>query len=63
MSYRAVRKGSTLDVRCDEVAYTYHLANGEVCTHQGKGLGARPTAEAVLVDLQARFPVGSGRPS
>ena len=63
VSYRAVRKWSTLDVRCDEVAYTYHLASGEVCTHQGKGLGARPTAEAVLVDLQARFPVGSGRPS
>ena len=63
LSYKAVRKGSTLDVRCDEAAYTYHLANGEVCTHKGKGLGARPTAEAVLVDLQARFPVGSGGPS
>ena len=59
LRYEPVRTGSTLDVRCDEVAYTYRLANGEVCTHQGKGLGARPTAEAVLVDLQARFPVGS----
>jgi len=63
LSYEAVRKGSTLDVHCEGVAYTYLLANGQVCTHQGKGLGAKPTAEAVLVDLQARFPVSSGRPS
>jgi homoserine dehydrogenase len=63
LTYKAVPKGSTLDVACDEVAYTYRLGSGEVCTHRGKGLGPGPTAEAVLVDLQARFPVGSGRPS
>ena len=63
LSYKAVPKGSTLDVGCDEVAYTYRLSGGEVRTHQGKGLGPRPTAEAVVVDLQARFPVSSGRPS
>lgn len=63
VSYEPVRKGSPLDVRCDEVAYTYRMANGDVCTHQGKGLGAKQTAEAVLVDLQASFPVVSGWPS
>jgi len=63
LSYKAVPKGSTLDVGCDEVAYTYRLSSGEVCTHKGKGLGPGPTAEAVLVDLVARFPVSSGRAS
>ena len=63
LSYKAVPKGSTLDVGCDEVAYTYRLSSGEVCAHLGKGLGPRPTAEALLVDLQARFPVNSGRAS
>ncbi len=63
LSYKAVPKGSTLDVGCDEVAYTYRLTSGEVCTHRGKGLGPGPTAEAVVVDLEARFPVSVGRPS
>ena len=60
LTYKAVPKGSILDVCCDEVAYTYRLHSGETCTHRGKVLGAGPTAEAVLVDLEARFPATSG---
>lgn len=64
LSYQVVPKGSALDVDCDEVAYTYRLHSGETCVHRGTGLGAGPTAEAVLTDLEARFPVAaSGRPS
>jgi len=63
LTYKAVPKGSILDVCCDEVAYTYRLHSGETCTHRGKGLGAGPTAEAVLVDLEARFSVTNGGPS
>ena len=62
LTYKAVPKGSPLDVTCDEVAYTYRLKGGEVWTHRGRGLGPRPTAEAVLVDLEASFPVCSDRP-
>ena len=63
LSYQAVQKGSALDVGCDEVAYTYRLHDGETSIHTGKGLGAGPTAEAVLTDLQAKFPVVPGRPA
>jgi len=60
LGYQAIPKGSALDVSCEQVSYTYRLHSGETCIHRGAGLGAGPTAEAVLVDLEARFPVKAG---
>ena len=51
LNYEAVAKGGLLDVHCGEVVYTYQLTNGEVCVYNGEGVGAKPTAEAVLADL------------
>ena len=51
LNYEPVPKGGPLDIRCDEVVYTYQLANGKSYVYNGQGVGAKPTAEAVLADL------------
>lgn len=51
LDYEALAAGSPLAVPRDRVAYEYHLSDGGVRLHVGRGLGASETARAVLADL------------